>query len=210
VAAPRGPLGQRAQRLTALIVTRTALSYVGRWTYSYGGPPPPDGDCSSFITTVLHQSGAQIPGPGRWGGPGYPPDAHGPVVITYAGWDGATTVSTPQAGDLCCWVGEGTAGHIGIAVSDTEMVSALDPQQGVARTPITGTGPAQSPLIYRRLNGLAGGTIPATLTGTGPAHPPLAVAAVVAGMYLGAAALAVGAVTLLAAGALRMTRGALA
>jgi hypothetical protein len=209
MALPR--LSGRGQRLTEALLVRIGLSYVGRWRYVFGGPPPPGtGDCSSWISTILHQAGLAIPGPGRWGDPDYPPNEHGPVVTTYADWAGATTVGTPSAGCLCIWVGDGADGHSGLAVSDTEMVSALNPADGVMRTPIQGTGPAGSPLIYRRVSGLAGGTIPAVAAGQGTSHPPLVVAAVVAGMYLGAAVLAVGGVTLVAAGAMRMTRGALA
>lgn len=148
------------QRTTASIVA-AAQSYEHRWTYVFGGTPSPPGrltgDCSSFITTVLgYNLHLALPG-GKWGSPGLPPNGHGPVVTDYATWNGARTVTTAQPGDLCCFVGTGANGHIGIAVSVDRMVSALNPQDGCLETPIAGYGPPGAPLIYRRLLGIPEG-----------------------------------------------------
>jgi NlpC/P60 family len=145
-------------RIAGPVVAAAAARYEGAG-YVYGGTASRvgDWDCSSFVSYVLgHDLSLQLPG-GRWGAPGFPPAAHGPVVLSYAAWAGATTVTTVQAGDLCVWPGAGPNGHIGVAVSGTQMVSALNPQQGTVRTPIGGYGPPGVPLIYRRLNGVAAG-----------------------------------------------------
>lgn len=140
-------------------ISGDALKYKGLG-YVYGGPAsrPGDWDCSSFVSYVLgHDLGLRLPGGGKYGDPGYPPNAHGPVVVSYATWSGATAVRSPQAGDLCCWVGLGTGGHIGIAISSTHMISAYDTAQGTLVTPIQGAGPSGVPLVYRRVKGVPGG-----------------------------------------------------
>jgi hypothetical protein len=146
------------RKVTGQAIATDAERYIGDG-YVYGGDAskPGDWDCSSFVSYVLgHDLGLALPG-GRYGGPGMPPNAHGPVVTSYASWPGASAVGVPSAGDLCCWVGSGTSGHIGIAISSSEMVSALNPDVGVQRTPIVGTGPAGSPLVYRRVSGVPAG-----------------------------------------------------
>jgi len=184
---PLPNIGQRAARLTGAAIARDAQRYEGQG-YVYGGnaSSPGDWDCSSFVSYVLgHDLRLSLPG-GQWGAPGFPPNDHGPVVTSYADWTGADTVGTPQAGDLCCFVGLGPNGHIGIAVSSGEMVSALNPSKGTVKTPIAGYGPAGAPLIYRRVNGLAG-LLPAPPSGSPTsAHPPVMVAVVVAGLFVGA------------------------
>ena len=74
---------------------------------------PGNWDCSSFVSYVLgHDLGLALPGNGRFGEPGYPPNSHGPVVVDYANWQGARTVpAPPQPGDLCCFVGLGASGQ---------------------------------------------------------------------------------------------------
>jgi len=148
-------------------ISGDALRYKGLG-YVYGGPAahPGDWDCSSFVSYVLgHDLGLKLPGGGSYGSPGYPPNAHGPVVISYSTWSGARAVRSPQAGDLCCWVGLGTGGHIGIAISATRMISAYDTAQGTIETPIVGAGPAGVPLVYRRVKGVAGGPGESTAAG---------------------------------------------
>ena len=113
--------------ITGAQIAADAQQYAGKG-YVYGGNASSPGrwDCSSFVSFVLgHDLGLPLPGGGTWGSPGYPPNAHGPVVTDYASWAGAGTVGTPQAGDLCCWVGAGTAGHIGIAISPTQMITGM-------------------------------------------------------------------------------------
>jgi cell wall-associated NlpC family hydrolase len=141
--------------LSGAAIAADALKYKGAG-YVYGGTAASvgDWDCSSFVSYVLgHDLGLALPG-GVWGGAGMPPNAHGPVVTDYASWASTVGVTSPQAGDLCCWVGTGTAGHIGIAISGTQMISALNGTLGTLVTAIVGTGPAGSPLVYRRLQGV--------------------------------------------------------
>lgn len=171
--------------LTGGAIATAASQYVGRWLYVFGGIPNPpnvlEGDCSSFVTMILAYRMRLVTPGGKWGAPDMPPHAHGPVVMDYVNWHGAEPVTSPQAGDLCCWAGLGADGHIGIAVSPTEMVSALDPADGCKRTPIVGTGPPGVPLVYRRVTGVAGVGLPvpfgqgATVGAGGPAGPLLAV-----------------------------------
>lgn len=174
-----------------------ALKYKGLG-YVYGGPAgrPGDWDCSSFVSYVLgHDMGLALPGGGHYGSPGYPPHSHGPVVTDYASWGGAKSVRSPRAGDLCCWVGAGTGGHIGIAISATRMISALDEALGTQVTPISGTGPSGVPLVFRRVTGAPGG---AAVGGAGAAGPPRS--ALAAGALLGGI-LAAGSVAVVVAAA---------
>ncbi|HVH81901.1 MAG TPA: hypothetical protein VM782_21055, partial [Stellaceae bacterium] len=72
------------------------------------------------------------------------------------------------AGDLVCWPGAGTAGHIGIVLAPGKMVSALNPQLGTLVSPITGYGPLGVPQVYRRLTGITpGGVLAAAQPGGG-------------------------------------------
>jgi cell wall-associated NlpC family hydrolase len=189
---------------TGVAIASDALKYQGSgYTYGGNGSKPGDWDCSSYVSYVLGKDfGLTLPGSGTYGSPGMPPNAHGPVVLSYAAWTGATTLpggTSPQAGDLCVFQGIGPNGHIGIAISSSHMVSALDSTDGTLVTPIVGYGPAGAPLIYRRINGAAaGGAVPA-----GSGSTTSEVAGIVAAALLGAAVpLAMAGVILLGALAL--------
>ena len=179
-------------------VAADALRYRGAG-YIYGGPAarPGDWDCSSFVSYVLgHDLRLALPG-GKWGAPGFPPNAHGPVVESYASWAGAVTVNAPARGDLVCFVGQGANGHIGIVLGTNQMVSALDSSQGTLVTPITGYGPPGAPIVYRRVLGAAAGSAAAAVTtaatgqqGLAPAAVALLLVAVMAAAVLAAAAAA--------------------
>lgn len=176
-------------------VSGDALKYKGLG-YVYGGTAahPGDWDCSSFVSYVLgHDLKLRLPGGGTYGDPGYPPTAHGPVVVSYSTWAGASAVRSPIAGDLCCWVGLGTGGHIGIAISPTHMISAYDTAQGTIVTPIAGAGPSGVPLVYRRVKGAAGGS---GVSAAGQAAPAGAGAGALLGLALAGAS--IGAVLLAA------------
>lgn len=164
---PAGLGGTTRPRLvTGDQIASDALRYRGQG-YSYGGPAarPGDWDCSSFVSYVLgHDLGMGLPG-GKWGGPGMPPGSHGPVVTSYASWGGAVTVNAPARGDLVCFVGSGTSGHIGIVLGPNQMVSALDSASGTLVTPITGYGPPGAPIVYRRVLGAAAGSAVGAVTG---------------------------------------------
>lgn len=173
--------------LTGPVIAADAQRYKGAgYTYGGNGSAPGDWDCSSFVSYVLgHDLGMVLPGGGKYGSPGYPPSSHGPVVTDYANWGGASPVNVPAAGDLCCWVGAGTAGHIGIAISGTQMISALNPSDGTTVTGIVGTGPSGSPLVYRRVvPGASGLPTPAQSMAT---RAPLLVALIIAGILASAA-----------------------
>lgn len=127
-------------------IAAAAESHIGH-PYVWGG-----WDCSSMVSHVLSVDlGLATPGAaaGQYQGP--PP--HGPVVSDYIAWNGARTIAGPPApGDLVCF---GPDVHIGIAVSATRMVSALNPQLGTQETPIGSTAPGQ--VIYRRVTGTTPG-----------------------------------------------------
>lgn len=185
-------------------IAADALRWRGQG-YIYGGSAshPGDWDCSSFISYVLgHDLGLALPG-GKWGAPGFPPNAHGPVVESYASWRGAVTVQAPARGDLVCFVGQGVNGHIGIVLGTDQMVSALDSSDGTKVTPINGYGPPGAPIVYRRILGAAAGSAAAAVTtaasgqqGYAPMVAALLLVAVIGAAVLGAAALAGTAVAL--------------
>lgn len=118
-----------------------AMQYVGH-AYLYGGAPGPDAkkpwDCSSFMNYVIGvKAGKAIPGnpPGRYNG-----SIHGPTTGTWAIWSGMDTVkrSDVQPGDILVW-----AGHMGMATSNAQYVSAHSPKIGTTVTsiPTSGLGP---------------------------------------------------------------------
>lgn len=109
-------------------IAQDALKYVGAG-YVYGGNASQVGhwDCSSFVSFVLgHDLGLPLPG-GRWGDPGFPPHAHGPTTSNYLLWGTPLNRSQVQPGDLVVW-----PTHMGIALSQTDLVAA--------RTTASGTG----------------------------------------------------------------------
>ena len=119
-------------------IAAVAQQYVGH-AYSYGGAPGSDGsqpwDCSSFVNFVTSiKLGLAIPGyaPGKYDG-----STHGPVTGQWGIWPGLGHVSRAAviAGDIIVW-----AGHMGIAVDNQHMVSALNERQGTLVTPIEGYG----------------------------------------------------------------------
>jgi cell wall-associated NlpC family hydrolase len=128
---------------TTLTIASTAMRYQGA-PYKWGGWLPTGWDCSGFVGYVLgHDLGLGLP-PGHtpWN-----PDAHPAMSMQYKAWKaGSFKVKSPVAGDLCCWFS-----HVGIAISPTRMISALDPSQGTLVTPIQGYGPVGEPLSYRRV-----------------------------------------------------------
>lgn len=168
-------------------VAADAVRYLGHGYVSGGW------DCSGMVNHVLSADlGMAIPGykPGEFQGP--PP--HGPVVGDYLSWGGAETIpGPPLPGDLCIF---GPDTHIGIAVTGTTMVSALNPELGTRITPIDGAAPGV--LVYRRLTQL-GGTVPFLAAPASSAAALLVRLAVVG--VLAAAAAAVLLVGLSAAGA---------
>jgi cell wall-associated NlpC family hydrolase len=123
-----------------------ALSFKGH-AYAWGGAPHKDAsggwDCSSAETYWIGSLGHAVPG-GPWN-----PDVHGPVAADYLSWPGAVTIPRSQAGagDLCCW-----STHVGTAISNTQMISALNPSLGTEVTGIESGGPQGETLTCRRIS----------------------------------------------------------
>lgn len=141
--------GQGSTAGTSSNIANQALTYQGH-AYKYGGAPGLNGtqpwDCSSFVNWVVgHDMRMAIPGysPGQYNG-----TAHGPPTGAWLVWPGLTRIqqSQVQAGDLIIWIN-----HMGIAISNTQMISALDMQLGTAVSAIQGA--AVGPILaYGRLN----------------------------------------------------------
>lgn len=120
-----------------------ALSYQGH-AYRFGGAPQPDGsgawDCSSFVNFCAGiRAGLPIPG---YAAGSYNGKSHGPATGQWAFWPGVTTIKREQvtAGDIVIW-----AGHMGIAISNTQMVSALNASAGTKLGAIDGA--ARGPIV---------------------------------------------------------------
>lgn len=131
-------------------IVSEAMQFQGH-AYRFGGAPGPDAadpwDCSSFVNYILGvRLKRAIPGykPGQYTG-----TVHGPPTGTWGVWTGYTKVprSETVAGDIVVWLG-----HMGIATSNTHMISALNPDEGTKVTPIDGYG--NGPLLcVGRYNG---------------------------------------------------------
>jgi cell wall-associated NlpC family hydrolase len=137
-------------RVTGSAIADTALQYQGH-AYLFGGAPGKDGsgkwDCSSFTNFVIGvKLGGAIPG---YGAGKYNGSSHGPTTGNWAIWPGMRHIKANEvrAGDIIVW-----AGHMGIATSNTTMISALNPKATTKETPIAGHG--NGPLIcYGRYGG---------------------------------------------------------
>lgn len=128
-------------------IAAAALKYQGTG-YQFGGPAdkPGNWDCSSFVFYVLsHDMGLSVLG-GKYGSPGYPPHAHGPVAQAYKMY--GTAVSTPSAGDIVAW-----NTHVGIAIDANRIVSARTPSEGTGISTISGTSKSISETpVFRRVS----------------------------------------------------------
>jgi hypothetical protein len=134
-------------------IASDALRYRGAG-YEFGGVPATGighWDCSSFVNWVVGND-CDMPIPGYSAGK-YHGQSHGPVVLDWATWSGASTTKSPQRGDLVIWPGVGATGHMGIFLADNQMVSALNHSSGTVVTPINGYGPRGVANIYRSLTG---------------------------------------------------------
>lgn len=127
-------------------IAADALQYQGAG-YVFGGRADHVGnwDCSSFVTYVLcHDMGLSVLG-GKWGAPGFPPNAHGPTAVQYKMY--GTGVSQPQAGDIVAW-----NTHCGIALDANRIISARTPSEGTGISTISGTSKSinETP-VFRRV-----------------------------------------------------------
>jgi cell wall-associated NlpC family hydrolase len=141
---PALPQPASAGPATASAIASMFLRYQGT-PYLWGGYLPSTGwDCSGAVNYVLgNLLKMKLPGNVSYTG-----RSHGPIAAQYKAWTGATTVTSPAAGDLCCWVT-----HVGVYIGSGQMISALDPQYGTKVTPVAGNGPPGEPLSYRRISG---------------------------------------------------------
>jgi hypothetical protein len=119
-------------------IASDALRYKGH-AYRFGGAPGTNGsnpwDCSSFVNWVVgHDEKMAIPGygPGKYNG-----SVHGPPTGSWAAWPGLKRISRSQVGpgDIIVWLD-----HMGIAISNTEMISAQNPANATRIGPIDGGG----------------------------------------------------------------------
>lgn len=112
---------------TNIQIASDAMTYIGQG-YVWGGSAdkPGNWDCSSFVSYVLgHDLGISLPG-GKWGDPGFPPNAHGPTTLDYMLFGKPITDGQEQAGDLVV-----SNDHIGICIGGGQYVSARTPSLGV-------------------------------------------------------------------------------
>lgn len=129
-------------------VAQDAESYIGRWTYVWGGAPGNGdrGDCSSFTNAVIGRDlGLAIP---LYKAGAYHGQAHGPNTLIWIAWSGAFRIRRQDAaaGDLAIW-----QTHMGIFTSNGRVVSALNPALGVKDLPIADAAPFGEVLVCRRL-----------------------------------------------------------
>lgn len=130
--------GQSGFGVSSNAIAATAMQYQGH-AYSYGGAPGPDGsrpwDCSSFVNFIMAVK-LRMAIPGNAVGV-YNGNSHGPTTGMWGIWNGLSHVerAAVQAGDIIVWTD-----HMGIAISNSQMISALNEQQGTKVTPIEGYG----------------------------------------------------------------------
>jgi cell wall-associated NlpC family hydrolase len=145
--APTGPVAGPVAPGSRSAIATYAQRYVGQG-YVWGGPAdrPGNWDCSSFTSYVLgHDNGLRLPGGGKYGDPGYPPHDHGPTTVEYQLFGQPLIASQVGPGDLIV-----SSTHMGIAVSSTEYVSALNPSAGTKIENWT-VGFPGGPPIFRRV-----------------------------------------------------------
>lgn len=122
-------------------IATTALQYSGQPYWWGGSVPTPQGagfDCYGLLTYVLHHDlGYNLPNNTHSG------------YLEFLAWTGAKSIpqSQIQAGDLIIW-----PTHSGIAVSPTEMISAMNPRRGTGVDTFQGGGPlAPEPMTVLRV-----------------------------------------------------------
>ena len=135
-----------------------AISDIGH-CYLYGGTPGIAAqacwDCSSACNYWWGYIGGQaIPGYARGT---YRGEQHGPSTLGWLGAQGTVVGSIPRdhasAGDLAVWTT-----HMGLCISNTDMISAQTPSSGTQRGVIDGFIPGE-PLTILRLSVIGPGGI---------------------------------------------------
>lgn len=115
--------------------------------YVFGGAPATGAcDCSSFLNDAATKTGLPIP---KF--PAYNNGAnHGPTTVQWRITPLLQTIPQNAAApnDIVVWLT-----HVGIVTDNgTQMISALNPQDGIRNSPIKGFGPAGQPMVFRRWN----------------------------------------------------------
>jgi hypothetical protein len=137
---PAGGNGHGGSHNSALAaaIAQSALDSIGH-AYAWGGVPGRDfsnpWDCSSgYNSWSGGMNGASIPG---FPDGSYDGTSHGPSTLGWLAWQGqgvgSIDRSEVQPGDILCW-----RTHMGCAISNTEMVSAQNPENGTQRSGIDG------------------------------------------------------------------------
>lgn len=133
----------------AMAFAEVALQFQGH-AYRFGGAPGKNGsgpwDCSSFVNYVVGERlNLAIPG---YKASAYDGSSHGPTTGQWAGWTGLVRIRREDVAvnDIIVWTG-----HMGIAISNQDYVSALNPRDGTKITRIDGMGTA---LTYGRYRGV--------------------------------------------------------
>jgi len=137
-----------AASATGMAIAQQAQQYIGSG-YVWGGAPGSGSgnwDCSSFTNAVVGRDmGLAIPlyKPGTYHG-----QSHGPTTGIWLVWSGAFTIHRQDAapGDLAVW-----QTHMGIFVSNSQIVSALNQSLGTRQTTVSGAAPFGEKLFVRRL-----------------------------------------------------------
>lgn len=133
-------------------IAADALAYQGN-PYCLGGSyyastmgcPIGTFDCSSFANLVIGRDlGLSIP---FYPNGSYKGTSHGPTTFVWLVWPGCVNVRRQdvQAGDLIVW-----QTHMGIAISNSQMISAQTPGSGTKVSAIDGFMLTEVP-TYRRL-----------------------------------------------------------
>lgn len=158
----------RTTNLVSQLVAQE-LGAVGH-CYFFGGVPGHGGgncwDCSSMQNWMFGVfAGLSIPGygPGQYNG-----SVHGPSTLGWLAAQGQMVGSVPRsvcaAGDLCVW-----PTHMGMAISNSEMVSAANATDGTIRSGIDGFIPGE-PLTILRHNAMGGGGVSFPIPSIGNGH----------------------------------------
>jgi cell wall-associated NlpC family hydrolase len=147
-------MAEKVAKMMAVMQSKVGEGYTEVNPDRFGTTVPQKFDCSGLVWYAANQAGIPMPG-----GPSNIGAALVPYEMEWAGskLPGAALILNPadvQAGDLVAFTGAGPApfpvtvgthlfpanlfGHIGMAVSATEYVSAYDTAEGVKVKPISG------------------------------------------------------------------------
>jgi hypothetical protein len=138
-----GPAGTGAPGSLAA----TFAGFIGKVPYKWAGANPRGWDCSGAFNYVANRlCSLSIPGfaPRTFTGA-----THGPNTAVYLLWIPGHANRVPRSqvttNDVCLWLT-----HMGVALDNTDYVSAYDTASGTAKRPIDGGGPpGEFPMFWR-------------------------------------------------------------